>query len=201
MSNNSSVRTITWIGDTTGYVRLLDQTLLPTRLEYRDCHTVEEIWESIRFLARPGAPAIGIAAAMGVVLGVQKFTDSSKTAFARKLHEVAEYLRSSRPTAVNLFWAVDRVVKAANLNNVQAQTASLDCDQIKRILLKEALEIEKEDRPCAGRSAKCGAADREWPRSADSLQRRRPGHGRLRHGIGGHVRRCRTGQEISGFRR
>src|SRR5438309_9592175 len=98
-------RTITWIGDAAGgCARLLDQTLLPTQLEYRDCRTVEEIWEAIRTLRVRGAPAIGIAAAMGVVLGMQHLRDRGRGAYAHRLHEVLQYLRTSRPTAVNLFW-------------------------------------------------------------------------------------------------
>src|SRR3989441_937459 len=60
----SAPRTIAWIGGTDGFVRLIDQTLLPTRLEYRDCRTVEEIWEAIRSLRVRGAPAIGVAASL-----------------------------------------------------------------------------------------------------------------------------------------
>src|SRR5438067_6801277 len=99
-----SPRTIEWIGGTDGFVRLIDQTLLPTRLEHRDCRTVEEVWEAIRSLRVRGAPAIGIAAAMGVVLGMQRFQDQARGAYRQRLREVTAYLRSSRPTAVNLFW-------------------------------------------------------------------------------------------------
>src|SRR5208282_1726813 len=98
--------TIAWIGGPDGLVRLIDQTLLPTLLEYRDCRTVEEIWEAIRVLRVRGAPAIGVAAAMGVVLGMQRCRDRSRGAFAQRLREVTAYLRTSRPTAVNLFWAL-----------------------------------------------------------------------------------------------
>src|SRR5947207_12501170 len=104
-----SPRTITWIGDSDGFVRLIDQTLLPTSLEYRDCRTVEEIWEAIRVLRVRGAPAIGVAAAMGVVLGVRTCQDRTRGAYTNRLREVAAYLRTSRPTAVNLFWALDRM--------------------------------------------------------------------------------------------
>src|SRR5207253_5461735 len=97
-----SPRTITWIGDTNGFVRLIDQTLLPGQLEYRDCRTVEELWEAIRNLRVRGAPAIGVAAAMGVVLGMQHFLDGRRGAYAHRLREVTAYLRTSRPTAVNL---------------------------------------------------------------------------------------------------
>src|SRR2546427_12484131 len=64
-------RTIQWVGDSGGFVRFIDQTLLPTTLQYRDCRTLEEVWEAIRSLRVRGAPAIGIAAAMGVVVGLQ----------------------------------------------------------------------------------------------------------------------------------
>jgi methylthioribose-1-phosphate isomerase len=100
-------RTLEWIGDTDGFVRLIDQTLLPVTLAYRDCRTVEEVWEAIRVLRVRGAPAIGVAAAMGVVVGVQGCTDAAR--YGERLREVTAYLRTSRPTAVNLFWAVDRM--------------------------------------------------------------------------------------------
>src|SRR4051812_10526985 len=102
-------RTIAWVGGTDGFVRLIDQTLLPTRLEYRDCRTVEEIWEAIRMLRVRGAPAIGVAAAMGVVFGMRRFQGRPRGAYWHRLQEVTGYLRTSRPTAVNLFWALDRM--------------------------------------------------------------------------------------------
>src|SRR5438876_7502906 len=103
----SEPQTITWVGDLPGHVRLIDQTLLPTQLVYRDCRSVEEIWEAIKVLRVRGAPAIGVVAAMGVVLGMQGFTGRERGAYAQRLQEVADYLRTSRPTAVNLFWALD----------------------------------------------------------------------------------------------
>src|SRR5262249_56884669 len=96
-------RTIAWVGDTTGFVRLLDQTLLPTRVEYRDCRTVEEVWEAIRSLRVRGAPAIGIAAAMGVVVGMQQ----TRGDYGQQLSQAADYLRSSRPTAASRLWALE----------------------------------------------------------------------------------------------
>lgn len=130
-------RTISWVGDETGFVRLLDQTLLPTEVHYRDCRTVEEVWEAIRSLRVRGAPAIGVAAAMGIVVGVQKRTGS----FADRLQEVAQYLRTSRPTAVNLFWAIDRMMTTA-----RPHLQRLSASELQRLLLKEALAIESEDR-------------------------------------------------------
>src|SRR5271154_5521361 len=103
-----SPQTIAWIGDTNGFVRVLDQTLLPVQVEYRECRSVEEVWEAIKVLRVRGAPAIGIAAAMGLVLGVQKF-QGGLAAYRELLHKHSQYLRGSRPTAVNLFWALDRM--------------------------------------------------------------------------------------------
>src|ERR1700704_2143020 len=106
-------RTMQWVGDLPGHVRLLDQTLLPTQVEYRDCRTAEEVWEAIRSLRVRGAPAIGIAAAMGVVVGLREHVDTGRDAFLARLDEVGAYLRTSRPTAVNLFWALDRMESCA----------------------------------------------------------------------------------------
>src|SRR5262245_678743 len=112
-TQNSKLKTLEWLGDLDGHLRLIDQTLLPTTLAYRDCRTVEEVWEAIRLLRVRGAPAIGVAAAYGVVLGVQQCTDSDRAAFLHRLNEVADYLRTSRPTAVNLFWALQRMEQLA----------------------------------------------------------------------------------------
>ncbi len=134
-------RTIEWIGDIDGFVRLIDQTLLPTRLEYRDCRTVEEVWEAIRVLRVRGAPAIGVAAAMGTVVGMQNFRDRSRGAYRKRLKEVTDFLRTSRPTAVNLFWALDRMERrAVGLTEDHTPT------ELTRKLLDEALRVEAEDR-------------------------------------------------------
>jgi methylthioribose-1-phosphate isomerase len=140
-SATSPVRTIAWIGGIDGFVRLIDQTLLPTQLQYRDCRTVEEIWEAIRSLRVRGAPAIGVAAAMGVVLGMQAPGDGKRGSFERRLKEVADYLRTSRPTAVNLFWALGRM-EAHVRPHLEKMPASRLCE----LLLEEALKIEEEDR-------------------------------------------------------
>src|SRR5262245_49446985 len=108
-TQNSKLKTLEWIGGTDGFLRLIDQTLLPTTLEYRDCHTVEEVWEAIRMLRVRGAPAIGVAAAYGAVLGIEEFNGIDRDTYLRRLKAVADYLRMSRPTAVNLFWALERM--------------------------------------------------------------------------------------------
>jgi methylthioribose-1-phosphate isomerase len=148
-----SVRTITWVGDIDGFVRLIDQTLLPTQLEYRDCHTVEEIWEAIRNLRVRGAPAIGVAAAMGAILGMRGFADRTRGAYWRRFEEVTNYLRTSRPTAVNLSWALDRLER-----RIKGRTEELPPAQLTRSLLEEALVIEEEDRQMCRAIGQAGAA-------------------------------------------
>src|SRR5262252_102099 len=126
-----SPRTITWIDDVHGFIRLIDQTLLPTKLEYRDCRTVEEIWEAIRNLRVRGAPAIGVAAAMGVVLGMQKLSDKSRAAYRHRLKEVTDYLRTSRPTAVNLFWSLERMERCVQGRTEDTPAAKLNEDLLR----------------------------------------------------------------------
>jgi methylthioribose-1-phosphate isomerase len=145
--------TITWVGDVDGFVRLLDQTLLPTQIHYKDCRTVEEVWEAIRALRVRGAPAIGIAAAMGVVLGVQHVPDDQPEAFLPRLREVTAYLRTSRPTAVNLFWALDRMER-----RVADLAGRWPPSDLTRFLLEEALAIEEEDRQVCRSIGQVGAS-------------------------------------------
>jgi methylthioribose-1-phosphate isomerase len=133
-------RTIQWIGGTDGHVRLLDQTLLPTVEEYRECRRIDEVWEAIRSLRVRGAPAIGVAAAMGLVLGLQNALHGTRGSFAARLKEVADYLRTSRPTAVNLFWALDRMEKC-----VRPYVEKEPPAELLKMLLQEALAIEEED--------------------------------------------------------
>lgn len=148
-----ALRTIEWVGDhKAGFMRLIDQTLLPTELAYRDCRTVEEIWGAIRTLRVRGAPAIGIAAAMGVVLGMRQGVDRGRGAYRRRLDEVTSYLRTSRPTAVNLFWALDRMER-----RVRGRTEDHSPEQLTRMLLDEALAIEAEDRAMCRAIGRTGA--------------------------------------------
>src|SRR3954452_5890589 len=105
----SKIETLRWVGDEHGYLVLIDQTRLPTELVELECRDVEAVWEAIKQLRVRGAPAIGIAAAYGVVLGVRRSLPVENNAFFTRLHEVIDYLASSRPTAVNLFWALDRM--------------------------------------------------------------------------------------------
>src|SRR6266480_1563899 len=97
---------ITWTGTS---VRLLDQTKLPTETAYVEITDEKQMHDAIRRLVVRGAPAIGVAAAFGAYLGVKDFADESVPKFFERLKDVCVYLGTSRPTAVNLFWALDRV--------------------------------------------------------------------------------------------
>jgi methylthioribose-1-phosphate isomerase len=97
------LKTIEWTGRA---VRLLDQTKLPGETTYVEIADERQMWDAIKRLVVRGAPAIGVAAAFGVYLGVR---DASESAFQLRLNEVCDYLATSRPTAVNLFWAIERI--------------------------------------------------------------------------------------------
>jgi len=132
---------IEWVGNTTGFLRLIDQTRLPTEFVYVDCRQVEEAWEAIKSLRVRGAPAIGIAAAYAVVLGLQSVDDQDEKRFAERLEELHQYLSDSRPTAVNLFWALNRI----RATYYQARS-TMDLAAIRARLLEEAHLILAEDR-------------------------------------------------------
>jgi len=132
-------RTIEWVGGLDGVARLIDQTRLPEELLFLDLSDVESMWEAIKSLRVRGAPAIGIAAAMGAVLGVRSYETSDAHALGDKLSEVCDYLALSRPTAVNLTWALDRMKRLAH-GMVESPP-----DLIKSSLLEEAKRIRDED--------------------------------------------------------
>jgi methylthioribose-1-phosphate isomerase len=133
------IPTIDWVGGVDGHARLIDQTLLPIETRFLDCRDVETMWDAIKVLRVRGAPAIGVAAAMGVVLGIQKATCSTPDELRTEVNRVADYLATSRPTAVNLFWALDR------MRAVAVQTDGSP-DAIKQRLLDEALAILEQDK-------------------------------------------------------
>ncbi|RPI58517.1 MAG: S-methyl-5-thioribose-1-phosphate isomerase, partial [Planctomycetaceae bacterium] len=107
-------KVVQWVGDeTTGYLRLLDQTLLPNEVVYIDCRTKQDVWLAIKRLAVRGAPAIGVAAGYGMVVATQAVPDGDD--FMDAVEDAAQYLESSRPTAVNLSWAARRILGRAQL--------------------------------------------------------------------------------------
>jgi methylthioribose-1-phosphate isomerase len=128
--------TVAWHEDR---VRLLDQRRLPEELVYLDCRNYREVAEAIRTLAVRGAPAIGIAAAMGLALGATSLADVPSDEFPSRLSKIADELASTRPTAVNLFWALDRMKRVA------ASHRALDRSALVRRLAQEAQAILEED--------------------------------------------------------
>ncbi|MFP4105202.1 MAG: S-methyl-5-thioribose-1-phosphate isomerase [Phycisphaerae bacterium] len=127
-----------WIGDAdTGFLRLLDQTKLPTEKTFLDCRTPVDVWDAIKRLVVRGAPAIGVAAGYGMVIAAQRIEPDGDTQAA--LTQAGDYLNSSRPTAVNLSWAIGRCLARAG------QTED-GLDAIRRALLDEAKAIHREDR-------------------------------------------------------
>jgi methylthioribose-1-phosphate isomerase len=138
---NSPQLTLEWFGDEAGCLRLLDQTLLPLEVRVLDCRTVEQVWEAIKSLRVRGAPAIGVAAAYGVVVGCQPAVTQSRPEFDATLDRVLKYLAESRPTAVNLFWALDRMRRIAT-----TEGAGLTPPQLLSRMLRESRAIEAEDR-------------------------------------------------------
>jgi methylthioribose-1-phosphate isomerase len=131
-------KTLEWIGGTDGFLRLLDQTRLPGQVAFRDCRMVEEVWEAIKSLRVRGAPAIGVAAAYGVVIGAK---DGNAA-------QAAHHLRTSRPTAVNLFWALDRMRRVIDSRPKDLPSA----------LLREAVQIDGEDQLMCQRIGRNGAS-------------------------------------------
>ena len=91
-------------------VIILDQTQLPNRTEYLTLGTAKEVYDAIKILAVRGAPAIGICAAYGMYVIAQQKADLDPAAFAKEMHEDGAYINSSRPTAVNLSWAIKRML-------------------------------------------------------------------------------------------
>jgi len=145
--------TLQWIGGVDGFLRLIDQTRLPLELAYVDCRDVEAVFEAIRSLRVRGAPAIGIAAAYGVCIGLQSAVDGPEEAFFLHLEEAAERLAASRPTAVNLFWALDRMRKTAVAWRDRATPR-----EIAEHLLREAQAIHEEDRAMCHAIGRHGAS-------------------------------------------
>jgi methylthioribose-1-phosphate isomerase len=135
-------KTLEWTDDG---VRMIDQTRLPAEEIYRTCHNYEEVAEAIRSMVIRGAPAIGVAAAMGVALGIKNSGARTIPDLRRDFDRIAETLSRTRPTAVNLFWAIERMRRAfetslschtADAQVVQAVRVNLE-DEAKRILAED----------------------------------------------------------------
>ncbi|MCS6773037.1 MAG: S-methyl-5-thioribose-1-phosphate isomerase [Anaerolineae bacterium] len=135
----TTFNTIEWVGGLDGYARLIDQTLLPNEFRLLDVHDVETMWEAIKTLRVRGAPAIGIAAAMGMVLATRNVQTEDSAEFRAAVDRAAQYLNSARPTAVNLFWATQRMQRlVASMEGAPVQA-------VKQRMLDEAIAILEED--------------------------------------------------------
>lgn len=134
------ISTIAWEDDA---VRIVDQTKLPLEKRILKITTKEEMWNAIKSLKVRGAPAIGIAAAFGIYLGIRDFEGKDPLKLKKHIDEVARYIESSRPTAVNLFWAAERIRKLT-ARNIDSSPSAL-----KEKILSEALfMIEEDNRVC-----------------------------------------------------
>jgi methylthioribose-1-phosphate isomerase len=122
-------------------VVMIDQRKLPGAEIYVHCKTAAEVARAIRNMVIRGAPAIGVAAAMGIALGMRKSTTSGTQKFAAEFYKVCELMAATRPTAVNLFWAIDRMKRTF----AAAAKAGESVDQIKDRLDREAQAIHDED--------------------------------------------------------
>jgi methylthioribose-1-phosphate isomerase len=131
---------IKWVGGLSGHIRIIDQTALPLTLRYIDIRSTRVLHAAIRRLSVRGAPAIGVAGAFGIVLAAARDKSSSGRGLVGRMEAEARFLASSRPTAVNLFWALDRMVAAAR------SCREMPAQSIRKVMLREALAIFDEDR-------------------------------------------------------
>ena len=131
------IKTVEWTKDG---VRMLDQRLLPSQEIYLMLRSYDEVAEAIRKMVVRGAPAIGVSAAMGIALGASQSVGTSIADLEDDFQYICDYMGKTRPTAVNLFWAIERM--RATFRRAKATS---DVEQLKKILVDEALAIFQED--------------------------------------------------------
>ena len=141
-----AVRTIEWKHDR---VIMLDQRMLPHKEIYRGCRNYQQVAQAIRDMVIRGAPAIGVAAAMGLALGASKTREKR---FDREFERICLTLSKTRPTAVNLFWALER------MRRVYTENRSRGVETVKRLLKEEAQKIYKDDIVANKQLGKFGAS-------------------------------------------
>ena len=139
MADFFTMRTVTWEGES---VRMIDQTALPAKLSYVTYRTPEQVAEAIRTLVVRGAPAIGVAAAMGIALAAVRSKASRLPDLLKEMDASAALLRGTRPTAVNLFWGIDRVLaKARSAASVRGAKEAVASEV--RTMADEDVEVNK----------------------------------------------------------
>ncbi|MBN1913975.1 MAG: S-methyl-5-thioribose-1-phosphate isomerase [Candidatus Omnitrophica bacterium] len=136
MEKSMDFRTIDWVN---GRIKIIDQRQLPGRLSYLHIKDLKRLWQAIKTLTVRGAPALGAAAALGVYLGVKNRSFKNFNDFERELKRVIGYIASSRPTAKNLFWALERIRRAG------IKDPRRPVSEIKKAILAEAKKIMEED--------------------------------------------------------
>src|SRR5437588_11925151 len=132
------IKTVEW---TSEGIQMLDQRLLPTEEKYLMLRSYEEIADAIKKMVVRGAPAIGISAAMGLALGANQSVGTSVADLEYDFKFMCKVMEATRPTAVNLFWAVERM-RAARL---KAKAETKNVEEVKKRLVAEALAIFNED--------------------------------------------------------
>ena len=145
------IEAVRWSPDADA-VRIIDQTLLPERYEERDLRTLEEVCDAIARLAVRGAPAIGVAGALGLVVSLRPYVHEPPSALRGRIRYHAECIRRTRPTAINLPWAMDRMLAQA----FGAASTGRDNDALLASLHAEATAILEEDRAMCRRIGEYG---------------------------------------------
>ena len=143
------MRTVEW---DQGAVKMVDQRALPWKLEFARLETVEAVAESIRNMTVRGAPAIGAAAGFGMALAARQSDAVAVNALVRDLREQGDLLKAARPTAVNLAWAVDKLLQIATSGEFNS------ADDLREVLLSAAQQIADDDVAINGRIGAHGAA-------------------------------------------
>ena len=133
----TNLKTIEWKNNA---VRIIDQNKLPLKLEYVYLRTPRALWRAIKTLQVRGAPALAAAAGLGVYLGIKDSRAKNFSELSKEMDTSVRYLASARPTARNLFWALERMCSVAVRNRTSTVSG------IKRLLFKEAQKIIEEDR-------------------------------------------------------
>jgi methylthioribose-1-phosphate isomerase len=150
-------RTVDWAD---GKVRLIDQTRLPAEFVLIDLETPEAVADAIRTMKVRGAPAIGVTAALGLALAAEQARDLEPAAFRERIATAAALLRTTRPTAVNLFWAIDRILALGQRDAAEPARAAAE-------MLREAQAMLDEDEAANRALGRHGAA--LLPESANVL--------------------------------
>ncbi|MBA2503162.1 MAG: S-methyl-5-thioribose-1-phosphate isomerase [Pyrinomonadaceae bacterium] len=132
------IKTVEWTDEG---VRMIDQRLLPVEEKYVMLRSYDEVAEAIKEMVVRGAPAIGVSAAMGIALGTQQAVGTSVDDLQQDFDYICDVMAATRPTAVNLFWAIERMRAAFG----RAKAETQDVEEIKQLLVKEARKIFDED--------------------------------------------------------